>query len=348
MVTNRVGSKIRPYLDKAKESALLAVEVYNKPGTEFKSAAYIVLMIIAWTSLFHAIFLQQGKKPYKKKKNGRFEITDGDYRHWQLIDCVNTYWKNNVNHPVRKNLELFIQLRNKIEHRQLPEVDSSIFGECQALLLNFDSLLEKFFGSKHQLREVLSFSLQMFPARLSFSESAKKAIKNTKEIKKFIENYRSTLDTSVFSSEEFAFKAFLIQVPNHHSRSALAIQFVKYDQLSPDQQKQIDLSTVAIKQKIQNVSNTGLIKPRDVVTKVKTQLGKNFSVNLHTRCWKLYEVRPQKGSKNPENTITKYCVYDALHEDYAYTPEWVDYLVSKLKDDSEYNTLVNQNQNNFP
>jgi hypothetical protein len=103
MAANRVGRKVRPYLQKAKDSALLAVEVYNKPGTSFKSAAYIALMTIAWTSLFHAIFLKNGKNPYRKAKNGRYEIIEGDYRHWELKECTRQYWKNDSENPVRKN-----------------------------------------------------------------------------------------------------------------------------------------------------------------------------------------------------------------------------------------------------
>lgn len=339
MATNRLGTKVKPYFDKARESALLAVEVYNKPGTKFKSAAYIALMVIAWTSLFHAIFVKQGKNPYKKKKNGRYETVDGDYRHWELADCVNNYWGSDTSNPMRKNLEFFIPLRNKIEHRQIPELDSSIFGECQSLLLNFDSLLGKHFGAKYQLREVLSFSLQMFPSGQSFAEAAKGS-KNAKEIKKFIENYRTTLGASVSASDQYAFKAFLIQVANHQSADALPIQFIHRDQLSPEQQDQLESFTVAVKWKKPNVSNTGLLKPKDVISAVQSQLGKKFSIHLHTLSWKRYSVRPPSGSKKPEATQTKYCIYDALHQDYGYTHEWVTFLVDKLKDESEYKALT--------
>ncbi len=339
MATNRLGTKVKPYFDKARESALLAVEVYNKPGTKFKSAAYIALMVIAWTSLFHAIFVKQGKNPYKKKKNGRYETVDGDYRHWELADCVNNYWGSDTSNPMRKNLEFFIPLRNKIEHRQIPELDSSIFGECQSLLLNFDSLLGKHFGAKYQLREVLSFSLQMFPSGQSFAEAAKGS-KNAKEIKKFIESYRTTLGASVSASDQYAFKAFLIQVANHQSADALPIQFIHRDQLSPEQQDQLESFTVAVKWKKPNVSNTGLLKPKDVISAVQSQLGKKFSIHLHTLSWKRYSVRPPSGSKKPEATQTKYCIYDTLHQDYGYTHEWVTFLVDKLKDESEYKALT--------
>lgn len=339
MSVTRVGSKIKPYFDKAKESALLAVEVYNKPGTKFKSAAYIALMAIAWTSLFHAIFLKEGKNPYRKGRNGRYETIDGDYRHWELAECVGNYWKDDTSNPVRKNLEFFIPLRNKIEHRQIPELDSSIFGECQALLLNFDALLGKHFGSKHQLREVLSFSLQLFPTGQSFAEAAKSS-KNAREIKKFIEKYRTMLGSSVFSSDQFAFKAFLIQVSNHQSSDALPIQFIHRDQLSPEQQDQLDQFMVAVKWKKPSVANTGLLKPKDVIALVQPKIGRKFSLHLHTLCWKRYEIRPPKGSKKPESTHTKYCIYDELHKDYGYTHEWVSFLIDKLKDGAEYKALT--------
>ena len=51
---------VKKCLEKSRDSALLAVETYNKPAIKFKSGGYIVLMVISWTALFHAIFL--GKK----------------------------------------------------------------------------------------------------------------------------------------------------------------------------------------------------------------------------------------------------------------------------------------------
>jgi hypothetical protein len=134
---------VKASLEKACDSALLSVEVYNKPAVAFKSGGYITLMVIAWTSLFHAIFFRRKQKPYYKKSNGRYEKREGEYRHWELAECVHQFYGGSTSNPVRKNLEFFIPLRNRIEHRSMPELDASIFGECQAMLLNFDELLEE-------------------------------------------------------------------------------------------------------------------------------------------------------------------------------------------------------------
>lgn len=60
--------QVRMSLEKARDSALLAVEVYNKPAVKFKSGGYICLMAIAWTALFHAVFFRKKIKPFRKKK----------------------------------------------------------------------------------------------------------------------------------------------------------------------------------------------------------------------------------------------------------------------------------------
>jgi len=341
--------QVKAALEKACDSAILAVEVYNKPAIKFKSGGYIVLMVIAWTSLFHAIFLRRKTKPFYRKSNRRFEKIDGDFKHWELDECLRRYYAAATNDPVRKNLEFFILLRNKIEHRSMPQLDSTIFGECQAMLLNFDEILEREFGAKYCLRESLSFALQLFPS----SENLAEAVKRNPEMKRvvgFVQQFRSTISSAVTESGKYSFKAFLIQVANHKSQNALSIQFVHYDKLSEDEKTQLSQLIAMVKFKEVPVTNLNVIKPSDVVKKVQLALGNpkmlrgrkevdRFNLDAHSRCWRKYRVRPPKGSKNPEETQWKYCVYDKMHKDYGYTQEWVDFLSEKLKDSTEFDSL---------
>src|ERR1700726_855571 len=104
----RLPRQVKASLEKACDSAVLAVEVYNKPAVKFKSGGYIALMVIAWTSLFHAIFFRRKAKPFYRRQNGRFAKIGGDYKHWELDECVRQYFKTATSDPVRKNLEFFI------------------------------------------------------------------------------------------------------------------------------------------------------------------------------------------------------------------------------------------------
>ena len=349
MATKRIGKSQRPYFQKAKDSALLAVEVYNKPAVKFKSEGYIALMVMAWTALMHAIFLRKGMSPYYKGAKGGFIKVDGDFKHWELAECAKQFWGVETANPIRKNLEFFIPLRNKIEHRHVPQLDGAIFGECQALLLNFDALLGQQFGPKHQLRESLSFSLQLFPSGESFAQAVK-ANKSLTDLKKFIEDYRATLSADVMRSGQFAFKAFLIQVANHDSADTLPIQFVQYDKLTTEQKAEFEKFAVMVKFKAAAVSNAGFLKPGAVVKAIQTALGNpkvmratgsvdKFNQTTHERCWKRYGVRPPNGSKTPAATQEKYCVYDEPRNDYLYTPAWVEHLIEKMKVAGEYESL---------
>lgn len=181
--------QVKTCLNKALDSALLAVETYNKPAVKFKSGGYIVLMCIAWTALLHAIFCRNKIKPMYKEKNGRFKKVDGEVVFWELKTCVSKYFLN-TNDPIRKNLEFFIPLRNKIEHKFLPELDANIFAECQSMLLNFDKIVQKEFGTRYCLRESLSFALQLFPSTETL-RSATKSNKDYDGIMSFINNLSS-------------------------------------------------------------------------------------------------------------------------------------------------------------
>ncbi len=91
--------KLNPHakniLDSSMNSALLAVEVYNKPRATFRSEAYISLMIIAWTKAFHAYFRNTiGDKYYRQGDDGKYVLAEGGEKQtWNLKECMNKYPK---------------------------------------------------------------------------------------------------------------------------------------------------------------------------------------------------------------------------------------------------------------
>jgi hypothetical protein len=205
------------------------------------------------------------------------------------------------------------------------------------------------FGAKYCLRESLSFSLQLFPS----SDSLVNAVNHnpdTKAVVSFIQHFRSTISSAVSESGRYSFKAFLIQVANHESDNALAVQFVHYNKLSETEREQVSKLVAMVKFKEVPVSNLDRMKPGDVVKKVQMGLGNpkvprggkevnKFNLDTHSRCWRRYKVRPPIGSPNPEQTDWKYCVYDKLHNDYGYTQAWVGFLIDKLKTPDEFSAL---------
>jgi Protein of unknown function (DUF3644) len=340
----RLPVEVVANVKKAREAAILAVEIYNRPATAFRSAAFIVLMVVAWTGLFHAIFLRRRMKPYYKKKGStrRYERVDGEYKTWELAECIQQFYKDQ-NPALRKNLEFFIGLRNKIEHRFLPELDIEIFGECQAMLMNFETLLAEEFGANQALVGGLPYALQfsktLAPTQLVAMRGAAK--QHLQSVRKFVTTFKSSLSEDIQSDASYSFKVFLVPKVGVHAKSSdLAIEFVKYDPSKPEEMKQYDKVIALIKPKQVSVANFDALKASQVVKKVAAELGRKFNMNSHMKCWMHFNTRPAGRSPTPEACDNRYCYYDALHKDYIYTPAWVKFLIEKLADATTYAIVV--------
>lgn len=244
---------------------------------------------------------------------------------------------------MRKNLEFFIGLRNKIEHRFLPELDIEIFGECQAFLMNFETLLATEFGDKQALASGLPYALQFSKTLAPSQEKAMRgaAKQHLHSVRKFVSEFRSSLSDDISSHEAYSFKVFLIpKVGTHAKSSDVAVEFVRYDPTKLDDMKQYERLVALIKPKHISVANLGGLKAGQVVQQVSAAIGKKFSLHSHMKCWKHFNTRPIRTSPSPEVCDNRYCYYDTVHKDYIYTPAWVQFLAGKLTDVPTYEMIV--------
>jgi hypothetical protein len=344
MSKKTMGKEVKTHLKKARESACLAVEIYNKPLVEFKSGGFIVLMCVAWTALFHALFFRKGIKPFYRDKDNprRYLKVDGDYKAWELVTCLKNHFGSD-HPPVRRNLEFFVGLRNKIEHRSMPELDPHIFGECQALLFNLEDMLFYEFGPEHAMNQSLALALQFSHLR---DENQSKAIARlhrplAKNVEGYLSTFRSSLATEVQGDLQYSYKVFLVpKVANREGKADndLAVEFVRYDPSDPEQAEQYAKVASLMKPVVAQVANTNLLKASDVCKRllpvVQTVAGKDakfVASSHHVRAWKYYKVRPAKNSPHPEQTEAKYCVYDTAHKDWLFTEAWVKHLESEFR-----------------
>lgn len=320
-------AKVKNLLDKSMESALLAVDIYNKPKTTFRSGGFIVLMSIAWLSLIHAIF-EKNKIKYFYKEGKKYKRKDGDKLAWSLEDSIKEFFPD-IN-PIRNNLLFFIKLRNKIEHRFMPEIDSEILSETQALILNFENILVSNFGEKYSLLDSLFIPLQL-------SESKRKIPISVDGIKMldFIKHYRSSMSKDIQNSQEFAFKVFIIpNIGNHRNSADSSVQFIKLNDLNQEEMQKIDETIVAIRDIKIPIANAGKLRPKKVLNKIKDKTTIQKSQHWHTTMWKKYSVRPS-ANNCPEKCNIKYCQWEESSSVYIYTEDWVSFLIKKEKIEEE-------------
>ena len=250
-------SRVKSLLEKSRESAMLAVNVYNNPGAVFRSGGFIVLMNIAWTSLFHAIFENRKISYYYRdpQDKRRYLRIDGEFKAWELSKCIKEYFID-TNDPKYQNILFFVGLRNKIEHRFMPSLDTIIFGECQAYLMNFEEILTKEFGEDYALADTLLFALQYSRLRTEEQLNALRSMqtKNFRILKAYIDDFRKNLHSEVLSNPQFSFRVFLIPKPaNHQSSADAAIEFIQYDPSNAEEMKKYEHIVTLIKEK--NVIN---------------------------------------------------------------------------------------------
>jgi hypothetical protein len=110
------------------------------------------------------------------------------------------------------------------------------------------------------------------------------------------------------------------------------MEFVRLEDLSPEQREHVQAGTVLIRDRHVEVANVDRLRPSEVVDRVRT-VWNDFNLYYHTLAYRYYKVRPKGNSEHPEATDTRYCFFDVVHRDYTYTQAWVEKLKSELSRD---------------
>jgi hypothetical protein len=325
-------------IEKARQSAISAIQVYNNPLSCFKTETYAVLMMVAWTALAQAEFTRDDINFDRQDKVGAPILVDGEPKAWELAESLEHM--KNLDEVVKKNIEFFIKLRNWVVHRGVKEIDSEVAGECQALLLNFDQRLVDSFGKYYAVSESLALPLITSNVRDPSLMSAVKAVhrQNFDEVMKLVSSYRMSLDNTIYEDQRYSFRVFVMpRTGNRQSTSDYAIEFVRFEDLGPDVSEELKSKLIAVRSREVPVHNKGSCRPQAVVDNVARQSGLKFNITHHTNAWKKYEVRPR--ALGSSSTNSKYCLLDEPTNTYIYTKEWIAFLVEKLKDPQERKEL---------
>ncbi|AMG98031.1 DUF3644 domain-containing protein [Serratia liquefaciens] len=321
-------------LKKAREFALLAVATYNNPFTAFKTFGFIVNIIIAYTSLFHAIFAKNGI-PYSYLENdGSPKLVDGQEKAWELKTCCQEYWPG-IESAEKANLLFLIGLRNIIEHRGLPAIDLLTFGECQAAINNFENIIIKEFGESNALMINLALAMQLTRATQQAQIDAIKQFQteNFNVVKNFMVDYKNELSDDIVQSQQYRLRALLVPLVGKNAKqSDLAIEFINVSNLSEDELEKYESGIAFIK----NVENQFKLKPTKVVSLVQKK-EKSFNITTHTKFWKHYEARPIENDKKFKG---KYCGYVEGFDGYLYCQEWVRFILAVYKNKDELKKVL--------
>ena len=326
---NNNSDNIENFLLKSRNSVVQAVRIFNDPTFEFRTANFCLLMIIGWTSLIYAVFLKLGKQIVFKNKLFTIKIKENNFEvsnKKPLSDCIKEYYKDE-NNPIRKNLELFISIRNLIEHQSLKQVDSYLYPEMVSLFLNYKKVLFQEFN------QTILDNVEIFmPLVIDNNKINFQAKQNTNELINFIKEYRNSLDLNIINSDEYAFKVFLVpKIINNKNKADLSIEFIKNNQNGRIDQEFLEKIYAIIKEKEVNNGLTGReLKAKDIVNKMKEKYGW-FNMSYFIEFWQKFKIRPENNSQYPDKTNIEYCIFTGVKNTYRYKHCYVDFIKSKIE-----------------
>jgi hypothetical protein len=329
-------------LQGSKQEALLAVDLFNRPGEDRRIEAFIVHMQIAWLYLIHAKFDRDGTDYWYREANGRrVKLEDGAFKAWELARCIKEVFPNQE-HPVRKNVEFFIGFRNRIEHKYEKLLEPVIAGKAQSLIMNYEGFLVDTFGTAEGLADRLRFPVFL----TSLSDGAVQALKENhkrlpKRLTRYVSEFDAALSDDVRDDVRYEFRVYLIPQTGPKTDADVAMRFVRIEDLPDEQRDQLEQMRTVVRDRHVPVSNVHLHRPGDVCAKVSEVLGVRFTPSSdHARAWKHYKVRPATGAAIPKRTRSQYCVYDEPHGDYVFTDAWISLLTTDLRDREKFLQVI--------
>ncbi|MBS9535094.1 DUF3644 domain-containing protein [Mycobacterium sp. M1] len=322
----------------SQQEALLAVSLFNDPSRDRALEGFIIHMHIAWLYAFQAKWLRAGKNYHVRlsERPRRYKQINGERMSQPLEWFVKQEYPQS-NSAVRANLEFFIALRNKIEHRHTgtdEALRTVVNGECHSMLLNYEEFITDFAGQKHSLAHRLHFPVFIG----GFTDQGKSdLLKLTKTLPKdlhtFLAEYDAGLDEGVSRDPRYCMRLTVL-LESGNRKGDLSLQFVNYNNLSPEQKKAAEEiaaqgGLVITKTKTQSVANADKLKPGQIAQRVEDAILFRFRPYEMSCFWRKHGVRPPAGDVDPKNTKSEWCVYDTAHGDYLYTEACAKWLIKK-------------------
>jgi hypothetical protein len=283
----RVGSIKGELLKKSREAALAAVQIFNNPNISFKSESYVVLMVIAWTYLFHAYFRDQ-KIEYRYyqqlgQRRGFDKTKHGAYKYWELERCL-----NDVSSPLDKdtanNLRFLIGLRHEIEHQMTTRIDDVLSARFQACGLNYNEYIKKMFGANNGIEKHLSFSLQFSTISTEQKELLEDQPGLPPNIEGYIKSFDDGLSDEEFSNAHYAYRIlFVPKTANRKGQADRVIEFVKSDSALAE--------TVNKEYAVIKETERRKFLPTQVVELMKAEGYLRFSIRHHSELWSTLDAK---------------------------------------------------------
>lgn len=142
-------SRSRRLAEHSINSALSAIEIYNKPDFKDREQIFCVLMAVAWESLLKSRLVSQNRNKlnclYVKESSGRYKRNRNNQPH--TIDIYEALRRCSVNRTAEANIKRLVEIRDAVVHltADSPALPYVVFTIGTASLRNYAKLVKEWF-----------------------------------------------------------------------------------------------------------------------------------------------------------------------------------------------------------
>jgi hypothetical protein len=322
-------SKIKALIQNSKFSMLACIEIHNKPIFPYRYEVCIMLNISSWELLLKAFILKFHHDVKVINADGTTKPFD------ECLGFVSSQLGKDFT-VIKENIGKLYEYRCNVIHFYSENIDILLYSLLSKNVFSYHDFLLKYF----EIDIAVEANLVLFPIGFKALLSPIDFLSNDSHIKnssKAVQAFVSSIvkstkrinDEGLEDSILYSFKMSLINENRIKNADVIAA-------ITKDKNK----TPIAIESGKFVLSD--LLTVTEVVKRVREGLGSNkiFNQTTHNRCWKKYKVRPERQSSHPDLTESKYCIYDKNRKDYyLYTQAWVDFLIDKLTDENEFQSL---------
>ncbi|MFJ4466166.1 DUF3644 domain-containing protein [Streptomyces sp. NPDC089424] len=321
-------------LMESQRHALKALDEWNCSSGDYSD--FLTHMHKAWHYLLHAEFHRANiDYHYRDARTGRHQMIDGEPKAWDLEKCLKERFLGSGDR-VRLNAELFVALRNKVEHRYEHNLRIVTGGRAQAYVINYEQEMAGHFGAGYSLADRLRFPLSVQALTADGYEEMRKAARQLpRKTRDLVARYEAGIDPSVLDDPRYDYRVRLVPITGSKTDADLAVNFVKLDDLTEDERRTMveagRSGTVITRDRHVEVADLNRMRPTQVAARVEEQLPFRFSASReHAEMWKRLRIRPVKGSDNPYATVPRYCSYNEAFDQYVYTQAWINKILKEI------------------
>jgi Domain of unknown function (DUF3644) len=308
-----------------------------------------LLKHIGWLYLLHAEFERDGiSYYYRDPKTPRLYLrVGGEKKTWDLEECMKHRWVQ-PGHPVRANLDLTVQLRNRIEHRYEGALMVASAGFTQSLLLNYEDEIVDRFGPSYTVGDKVHIPVALSTfTREGVAQLLRVQQSLPRKLTDFFVGFRSGIGEDVANDRRFEFRVEIVQKRSPKTTADLAVSFVREDELTEEELHAYEdlekTGRIILREKLRGIANLGNLRPMAVCERVEAGIPFRFSPwSEFPRAWKHYRVRPETGvrGKARSRTDERYCYFDDAHGDYVYTQAFADLIVEDCKTEEGFRRVI--------